>query len=178
MTTLEKRLAMSHIQKSDEELRQTVLDQSEEAEEKQKEAARPEPEKKDPRDEKLYTFPFKFTDLKGRTFSGTFTNQILSIGEKMNVSALESSFNGGQPYDSIEPVQQVVNRGIAHMTFSLKKRADLKPKGWADNLRTIDDEDLVLALFSEVSAHEGTFHGRTKDQAVGAPEEGDAPADS
>lgn len=157
---------MDHLTKSDEELRQDI--------EEEKESKEAVIEKTDPRDKEAYFFAFKYEDLKGRKYTANFTNHILSIGEKMNVAALESSFNSGQPYDSIEPIQQIVNRGVAHMTFSLKKRENQVPKGWADNLRSLKDGDLILALFGEVSAHEGTFHGRTKSEEGSTEEEGNA----
>jgi hypothetical protein len=173
MADLTKKLAMTHLQKSDEELR---LQAEERADASEKTREVPPEKKPDPRDQEVYTFPFQYTDLKGKVYKGTFTNHVLSIGDKMNVSALESSFNGGQPYDSIEDVQKIVNRGIAHMTFSLRKREAQSPPKWADNLRLLKDEDLVLALFAEVSAHEGTFHGRTSSQESGEDATGDAPA--
>lgn len=165
MTELSKKLTMTHL-KSDEELRQDVEEHVEVEAKKE--------DKKDPKIKEVYVFPFKYTTPSGKVYSATFSNSILSIGEKMNVSALESTFNAGQPYDSIQPIQQIINRGIAHMTFSLKKRENQIPKGWADNLRMLKDEDLVLALFGEVSAHEGTFHGRNTPEEGSTGEEGDA----
>lgn len=165
MSDLQAKLSMSHVQ-SDEELRQQLLDQAASTEKEREEANDPET-KKDERDKPLYTFPFKYVNRRGETFSGVFTNQILKIADKMNVAVMESQFNGGQPYESIETVQGMVNRGMAWMMFSLVKRLNQSPSGWADNLRALDDEDLVLALFQEVSAHEGYFHGRTTAQARG-----------
>lgn len=172
---LTKKLTMDHLQKDDEQVR-------EELESSQAPAGTPP---SNPMDEELYPFAFKFTDAKGREYSGDFVNRILSIQDKMNVAALESTFNGGQPHDSIDPMQQVVNRGVAWMTFSLlerknlrgpKTKKDVKGDKWAKNLRALLDDDLVIALFQEVSAHEGHFHGRTESEGTSEDTAGDAQA--
>lgn len=165
---------MSHVEKTDAEIRESAEEKKTAALE---EAAK-KPEQKDPRLQRKYTFPFSYKNQRGDLYTGTFTNEILTIGEKMDVGALESQFNGGQPYDSIEPMTQVINRGIAHMTYSLKTRANQSPKGWADNLRKLDDGDLIVALFVEVSGHENFFRGLIKEEASSEGPEGDAPADS
>lgn len=156
MTDLAKRLNPPSLDVSDADIRT-------QAAEEQK-TDRPEPEPiQNPRLEEAYTFPFSFTDARGRTYTGTFTNHILNTHEKMQVAILNAQYNAGLPYESIEGGQQVVNRGIAWMTYSLRGRSNLVPKGWADNLRQLKNDDLIIELFSEVSAHEGFFHGRITD---------------
>lgn len=171
MGSLSNKLAMNHLERSDADL-------ASEIEEDMKESEAEEEVKADPRDQETYSFPFEYVDRKGRKFSAMFTNQILSIGEKMSVAALASKFSAGQPYDSVEPLQQVINHGVAHMTVSLKKRANQKPKKWADNLRILKDDDLILALFGEVSAHEGVFHGRIEASEGSEGQAGDTESNS
>lgn len=156
---ISKKFAMDHL-KSDAELR---------AEVEQKIEPKKEVPKKDPRDEETYPFQFKYEDAKGRKFSGSFTNKILTIQEKMARASLEASFAGGFR-DSLDDTQQIVNLAIAHMTFSLVKRDEQSPPKWADNLRSLTDENVILALFEEVSAHEGIFHGRVQPKAEGQGE--------
>lgn len=174
MTDLTKKLSMDHLSLDDDELRSQLEAETQADEEKKAEKEKPPEKKADPRDKETYTFNFKWTSGRGVTYSGTFTNKILAIGEKQQVSVLESNFNGGQPYDSIESMQQIINRGIAHMTFSLVSREKMVPKDWAKNLRKLHDENLVIALFGEVSAHEAIFHGRVEAQDESPGEEGDA----
>lgn len=166
MSDLSQKLAMDHLKKSDADLRTKVEEQREEIDSKKEEAEKPlAVQKSNPMNAREYTFPFSFTNLRGETFSAQFTNHILNLQQKQNVGVLESQFNGGQPYESLEPITQAVNRGLAWMTFSLRGRDRQEPKGWADSLLNQDDEDLILALFSEVSAHESQFHGRSQNQA-------------
>ncbi len=166
MENLTKRLSMDHVQKSDVEMREQIEEREAAIEKLAEDADAPPEKKRSPRDERTYSFPFKYTTARGVTYEATFTNHILDIGTKQRVSIMESQLNGGQPYDSIEPLTQTINRGIAWMAFSLRERTNQKPAKWADNLRALDDENIVLALFEEVSAHEGQFHGRD----AGSPE--------
>lgn len=106
-----------------------------------------------PLDKEMYTFAFSWTDKRGKTFKGTFTNKILNLGEQTKVSVLCAQMLGGMPLHSIDDNMRYITRIIAHMTFSL---AEKRP-AWAENLRAIRDVGLIEALWKEVNAHESHY---------------------
>lgn len=148
--TLEERFSTHHLEDPPEDteaLKEAVVS-----------AAPPldgeKPEKPDGRTEKTWTFAFKWTDDRKKTWEGTFTNKILSIGERQQVAILEAKLSGGLPYDAIDPATRNVNHAIAHLVFSLR---DVPP--WAKDLRKLEDALLVVAIYQEVASHEATFFG-------------------
>lgn len=172
MSDLAKRLAMPHLSKTDEEVRADLEEAlAQKPEEKSEERA-------DPRDKPVYTFSFKYTNRRGKVYSATFTNHILNIQDQQAMGAYEATMTGGTPVEAIAEDIRALNRAISWMTFSLKKRAHQIPKGWADNFRALDDRDLILAVFQEVDAHQGIFHGFGKDPIEGEEEAGDAEGDA
>lgn len=108
----------------------------------------------DPKTKREYTFQFLFKSTSGAEYSGTFTNKILTIGEKTALASYVARLYGGQPYAAIDPDARAISKIIGHMSYSLVK----KPK-WADDLFELDDEELVVKLYEEVAAHEATFRG-------------------
>jgi hypothetical protein len=63
--------------------------------------------------------------------------------------------------DSFDEETTNLNAMISHMTISLVERPE-----WAKNLANLDDVSLLEALWTEVQAHEATFHGpRPKKEA-------------
>lgn len=118
-----------------------------------------EEKKPDPREERVWTFEFKWTDGRGKIWDGSFTNKILSIAEQQLMAVYEARLCGGLAYASIDPAARNVNHAIAHMTYSLQD-----PPEWAKDLRKLDDPSLVIALYMEVASHEAKFFGLPTDQ--------------
>lgn len=107
----------------------------------------------DPRDQEEWTFEFEWTDARKRTWKGSFTNHILTMGEQQQVASFKSRCLGGVPWESIEPQIRLLNTAVAHMEFSL---ASDRPS-WAKDLRAIRDPSLVYALWDKVTSHEARF---------------------
>lgn len=148
-TDVQKALEMDHLKvPSTAELKQEITEQV------QPEKAAPTKEDADPRDDEEWTFSFDWTDARGKSWTGTFTNKILSIGEQQAVAAARARFTGGMPWESIDPEMQVINQAVAHMMYSLtpEKNAD-----WGKDLRALKDPSLIIALWSKVSSHETRF---------------------
>lgn len=112
------------------------------------------PDKPDPRGEKYYPFSFEYRDARGKIWIGQFTNKILSIHERQQVGVMRSMLGGGQPVQSLDALTVELNLMVAHMTYSLTE----KPQ-WAQNLRNLDDPQLLQAIFTEVDSHETFFLG-------------------
>lgn len=112
------------------------------------------PDKSDPRSEKYYSFPFEYKDARGKLWKGQFTNKILSIHERQQAGVLRSMLGAGQPVQSLDAFTIELNLMVAHMTYSLTE----KPQ-WAENLRNLDDPQLLQALYTEVDSHESFFLG-------------------
>lgn len=144
-------LSMTHLseetQADTEDLKKAILLQT------QPEQAAPQPPvRPDPRDEDEWTFQFSWTDPRGKTYTGTFTNKILTMGEQQSMAALITRFTAGAPWDALLPDVQITTRAIAHMTFSLTKRPP-----WASDLRKVKDPALILALWGRVASHETRY---------------------
>lgn len=113
----------------------------------------------DPKKQKSYTFNFDYQDSQGKSWSGSFTNKILTIGETQQAAVLQAKFQDGLPDAAIDEDQRAVNRIIAHMEYSLTDRPD-----WAEDLRELLDSQIVLKLWKEVASHEAIFWGSPSDQ--------------
>jgi len=130
------------------------------AEEVKKAAEAPPPEKTpetDPRLQKVYTFEFRWTDGRGKKWTGTFTNHILNIREQEMVGQMAARLRGGLSYDAMDAYTNELNLMLAHLTFSLEMRD--RPD-WAKDLGEIDNVELLQALYAEVDLHQRTFRGR------------------
>jgi len=156
--TVAEKLRMTHLENSsDEELRKQLQEASEEGD-----LDNGVEELTNPKLQEKYSFHFSFKDDRGQPWEGDFTNEILDITARGQAAVLESSLNGGVPYESMPRLMASIHHAIAHMTFSLTKRP-----AWAKSLRKLKDTNIIFALFEEVAEHEATFHGRNKDQAEG-----------
>ena len=109
---------------------------------------------KDPKAAKSYTFSLDYTDAHGKTWAGSFTTKILSIGERQLVGALRARMSGGAQVESLDALTVEINLMLAHLAYSLTD----KPK-WADNLAELEDVGVVQAIYSEVASHEAYFLG-------------------
>jgi hypothetical protein len=123
--------------------------------------ARPELSADTPPDEETWTFPFSFTDIRGKIWAGTFVNEILDLEKQGYVAILRSRLQGGQPHDSIDPSIVELNLAIAWMTYSLTKR-----EAWAKNVLKVKDPDVVMALYAKVRAHEDRYFRRTANPSA------------
>lgn len=118
----------------------------------------------DPRNEKSYTFAFRYTDQRNRVIVGTFTNKILSMYERSRVAVMSAQLGGGLPASALEPVAAERNYVLAFMTFSL----DPKRPDWAKDLLQIDDENLLYALWKEVCSHEQFYFRGSEESGASA----------
>lgn len=141
---LAERLRADHL--SEQELK---------AEVEQNDPKQPTPQfdPNDPKAKEEYTFPFKWTDGRGKLWEGEFTDKILSIGVRQLSGALRARLSS-VPFNQLDGFTAHINMMIAHMTFSLVKRPD-----WAKDLRELHNVDLIQALYDEVASHEATFFG-------------------
>ncbi|MFA4944440.1 MAG: hypothetical protein WC789_07040 [Lentisphaeria bacterium] len=140
------RLTPGHL--SADALREEMEQQGE------KKAAEAVPPEEGGKHEREYTWTFRWKDGRGRVWEGEFTNKVLPIRDRQRVGQLQARLAGGIPYEQLDPDTRGINRMIAHLTFSLKKR----PK-WAEDLQALEDVQLLSELYVEVIDHESTFLG-------------------
>lgn len=112
----------------------------------------------DPKMQEEYTFNFNWKDNRGKSWTGAFSNKILSIKEQQAVGVLRASLSGGVDFKALDPYTAEINLMIAHMTFSLTDKPD-----WAKELRDLNDVSLLQELYGEVASHEATFFGDRND---------------
>lgn len=146
---MEESLAMTHLQvPSSEEIKEQV------ERDVQPEQAVVSPAVANPRDKKTWTFSFDWTDARGKQWLGEFTNSIMTIGQSQAASVMRARFGGGMPLDSLADDMQIINRAIAHMSFSLS--GENRPE-WSKDLRAVEDPTLIIALWGRVSSHETRY---------------------
>lgn len=114
--------------------------------------------KADPKAARSYTFAFRFASGP-HVYEGTFTNRVLTVGERMKVGALFARITGGVAIESLPTDVTSLARAIAWMTYSLEGE---RPT-WARNLAELADDGVIYALFAEVWSHQATFLGRANN---------------
>lgn len=127
-------------------------------------ADKAEDENIDPREAKEYTFDFSYTDARGKTWAGKFTNRILTIRQRRQVKVMKAQLSGGLSVASLDADVWEMNEMIAHLSVSLAKPV---PE-WARDLEALFDEQIVIKLYEEVALHEATFHGRDAADSASA----------
>jgi hypothetical protein len=128
-------------------------------------AGDPETEGANTKDKPEFTFNFRHETPGGRVYEGTFTNHVLTNTQRAQVSVVGARMRQGMPFESLDPVANMWIERMAHMAISLPQ--DERPE-WAEDLGALYDDDVVNALYKEVSSHEDTFFGRGKDKEEGA----------
>ena len=111
-----------------------------------------------------YTFHLCYETSGGRVYEGTFTNHILTNTQRAQVSVVAARLRQGMPYEAFDPITNMWIDQMSHLAVSLP--LDDRPE-WARDLGALYDDDVVGAIFREVSSHEDTFHGRSEDQEEG-----------
>jgi len=114
--------------------------------------------KADPKTARAYTFPFRFQSGP-HVYEGTFTNRVLTVGERMKVGTLFARITGGVAIEALPTDVTSLARAIAWMTYSLEGE---RP-AWARNLAELADDGVIYALFAEVWSHQTTFLGRANN---------------
>lgn len=122
----------------------------------------PPPPGDDPRDQEEYTFAFDWTDARGRRWTGTFTNKIVTLYQRRLIGLTRARVLGGLPIESVD----VATQTLIHMSVWLQTSLTARPNWFADP-DTLNDDALVAAVFEEVAAHEATFHRHPTPQAPG-----------
>ena len=105
-------------------------------------------------EEAIKVFTLDYTDGRGYHWTGAFTNQILTIGQRATVGLTRSRMSGGVPLDTIDDATLTMLEMQAHLAVSLMDAPE-----WAANLSKIRDLGVLGAIYTEVAAHEATFWG-------------------
>lgn len=114
------------------------------------------PDLDDPRYQREWVFDFSYTDKRGKTWQGKFKNSILSLRQHREKGILRSQLSGGVPFDSLDPRTREQIFIVSHLSYSLA----IEPRpDWAMDLESLDDYDLLAALYGEVAQHEAMFLG-------------------
>lgn len=117
----------------------------------------------DARCKNRYTFDIDHTQPNGTRYTGRFTNKILTLGEKITVGITRARLQMGVPLDAIT----TDTYNLLFMTTSLQQSLVERPK-WAEDLLSLESEDLVRAIFDQCDAHERIFRGERPSAAPGA----------
>jgi hypothetical protein len=119
----------------------------------------PENEKEadNPRLQREYTFDFRWKDGRGKVWTGSFTNRVLSIRDRQLMGIMRSNLGAGISPTNLDGLTAEINLMVAHLSFSLVSR----PK-WAEDLLALDDVRLLQEIYTEVVSHESTFLGYAK----------------
>lgn len=124
----------------------------------------------DPKLKETYDFTIDYTNARGRTWRGPFTNKILDFDDISKVGIIKANMFGGMPIHCFDAYTIDHNEKLAHLTVSLVSRPD-----WCEGgkLSRLKDKGLLDAIYAEVSSHEVTFLGSETDQKAGDGGSGD-----
>lgn len=143
---LKKRLEMDHlVPERTEDLKAAIQKDVE---------APPDKARDDPKGHERYSFELDWTDGRGKRWLGEFTNKILSLRERQLVGVMRARFAGGMPVSSVDEMTHEINLMLAHLAFSLVEKPD-----WAEELRNIQNVQLLQEIYAEAASHEATFLG-------------------
>ena len=109
-----------------------------------------------------YPFDFKWESPTGKSYTGKFVSKILTIGEQGMVGILRARLVANVPYEALDDFTKELVFLVATLTYALKERPT-----WAEDLRNLDELELLQALYAEVASHEATFRGQRKTEAGG-----------
>ncbi len=104
---------------------------------------------------KTATLHVKYTDERGKLYEGDITNTILTIAQKVSVDLARATMANGVRPDAMSQRYFNLLFAICWLKVSIKAGPD-----WALNLADSCDEDLVGAIWEQVSRHEDCFFGR------------------
>lgn len=117
------------------------------------------PSAPDPLTQRVATLEVNYTSPAGKVYQGTIKNQILTVGQRIKVDLARARMSGGVAAESMSGQAYMLLYIICWLDESLISSPD-----WAKNLSESLDEDLVGAIWKQVSRHEDTFSGRRRDQ--------------
>lgn len=102
----------------------------------------------------------RYEDDRGQLFEGDFTNTILTISQRIAVDVARAQMSGG-----IDP--DVMSRRAFGLLFAIcwMKVSITAGPDWIKALAESTEEDLVEAIWEQVSRHEDRFFGRKKQQS-------------
>lgn len=106
------------------------------------------PKADDPPDAPVWEFSFSFTDRRGRLFTGEFTHKIQTQMESLRAAVVRSRLLDGQPVESFDRNLVSYLDIVCQLNSSLTKRPS-----WADDLLSLDSQEVVYALWDKCSAH-------------------------
>jgi hypothetical protein len=129
-----------------------------------------QPETPDPKDAKEYSFELAWTDPRGHTWTGSFTNRILNIGERRKAKIFKAQLGGNVSVEALDVDAWQLNGILAHVAFSLIRKPE-----WAKDLEKIEELGVVYAIWKEVDSHEARFHRRGPASEDSAGSDADGP---
>ena len=133
----------------------------------------PKEKPEDPRASEKYTFDFSFEDARGKTWTGKFTNNALTVGNYRLYKLTKARLCQNVPLEALDPDAEYVNDMLAHLSVSLEKNSDFP--SWAKDLDKLPDIRIIAELYKEVASHEATFQRRESDPVGGEVSGEDGP---
>lgn len=109
---------------------------------------------------KTATLHVKYVDARGKVYEGDFTNTILTIKQRIQVDVARAQLSGGVNPEVMGQRAFGLLFAICWMQVSITAGPE-----WVKNLGDSTEEDLVEAIWEQVSRHEDTFFGRPKRQS-------------
>jgi hypothetical protein len=116
----------------------------------------------DPLSQRTAVLHVSYTNDRGERFDGQFTNQILTIGQRMAVEAARARMSGGVSPDAMS----LRYFGLMMAMCWIKVSVTAGPE-WIKNLSDSYDEGLVEAVWEQIDRHENTFCGRANRTGQG-----------
>lgn len=105
--------------------------------------------------QKTASLHVSYTDSRGKVYDADFTNTILTISQRIAVDVARARMSQGVTPEAMGPRPYGLLFALCWMQTSITAGPD-----WIKKLGDSTEENLVEALWTEVSRHEDTFFGR------------------
>ena len=115
------------------------------------------PKPVDPKSGNPYTFPFSWTDARGKKWEGTFVTHFPTPQDLLKSGVAQARLLQGTPRDSLDAFTEEIAFMYSRLLFCL----DEKPEWFNDPMNMIDGVPLIQAVYAEVFSFEQFFreHG-------------------
>lgn len=114
----------------------------------------------DPRNKPAYTFQLDYTDTRGFRWAGTFTSNILTIGQRQQVGIIRARLAAGLDASKLDAETTLLNEALATLTMALSAQPE-----WAQDLLSLTDPDIIYLIYGKVLDHENYFFRRGSAEA-------------
>jgi len=111
---------------------------------------------KDPKMAPEYTFNFAYPEDNPR-WKGRFTSRVPSVKDRRIIGLLRAKLADHTPFEALDPATREMCFVLATLSVVLDVKSHNPEGHWSHLLESVDDEEVIYALYEEVASHHATF---------------------